>query len=335
MWERSLVGAVLLVGALGAKPAQGQTVDEGTRAAARDLGYAGVESYQQGEYATAEQKLDKAYRVLKAPSLGLWSARARVKLGRLVEAAERYREVMRPSSTSGDQEVQKRAQVEAENELAALTPRLAGVTVVLDGAEAADVTVKIDGALIATELVGENRPVNPGKRRVEAQRGADHAVAEVTIGEGETKRVVLKFTPQAAGAPSSGASEPPAELAPPAPQASADDKSSRAPRTLAWVALGVGGAGLAAGAITGVLALGKRSDMKDSAGCDIDRNECLASERSTVDSYQTLRMVSGVSLIAGGVLAATGVTLLLTTSASPKRVSLDVGPASLSLRGKF
>jgi hypothetical protein len=51
-------------------------VDDATRSSARELGYAGVEAFQASDYAAAHAKLDRAYRVLKAPSLRLWSARA-------------------------------------------------------------------------------------------------------------------------------------------------------------------------------------------------------------------------------------------------------------------
>src|SRR5882724_10278109 len=73
-----------------ALPAHAQDIDDATRAAARKLGTAGVESYQSGQFQVASEKLEKAYRMLQVPSLGLWSARALVKLGHLVEAQERY-----------------------------------------------------------------------------------------------------------------------------------------------------------------------------------------------------------------------------------------------------
>jgi hypothetical protein len=79
-----LVGMALW---LAAGSVRAQAVDDATRGAARTLGYDGVKAYNAGDYAVADQKLEKAYRVLKVPSLGLWSARTLVKLGRLVEAS--------------------------------------------------------------------------------------------------------------------------------------------------------------------------------------------------------------------------------------------------------
>jgi hypothetical protein len=336
MWVKAATRSLIFAASLWATPAFGQTVDDSTRAAARDIGYAGVEAFQRGDYTTANQKLDKAYRVLRAPSLGLWSARALAKLGRLVEAAERYREVLRLSPTSGDQEVQKRAQADAELDLATLMPRLSGITVVLKGAQASETTISIDGVPVSAELVGENRPVNPGAHRVEGRRGSDQAVVELKLAEGEKQQAVLEFTPGAASAaPVTPAVEPASSPGSSTSPSGADRGSSSTMRTLGWVAVGVGGAGLALGGVTGLLALGERGNIEDSPDCDAERNVCLASKKETVDSYQTLRLVSGIGFIAGGVLAATGVILLVTAPDSRSEVALGVGPASVSLRGKF
>src|SRR5688500_19688537 len=86
-------GLALLAALLTAGPLLGQAADESTRTAARALGTAGVEAYQANDFATATDKLEKAYGILRAPSLGLWSGRALVKVGKLVEAADRFLEV--------------------------------------------------------------------------------------------------------------------------------------------------------------------------------------------------------------------------------------------------
>ena len=56
--------------------------------AARKLAEDGVAALQNGDAATAVQKLEKAHNMLKAPSVALWSARALAKRGLLIEAAE-------------------------------------------------------------------------------------------------------------------------------------------------------------------------------------------------------------------------------------------------------
>ena len=44
---------------------------DAARAAARDLGAEGVESYQAGNYAAASQQLGRAFEILRVPTLGL------------------------------------------------------------------------------------------------------------------------------------------------------------------------------------------------------------------------------------------------------------------------
>ncbi len=97
--------------------------------------------------------------------------------------------------------------------------------------------------------------------------------------------------------------------------------------------LGLGGAGLAVGAITGGLALSKHSSLVSqcSGGHCYDTQKAALS--GDVDSYHTLGTVSTAGFIAGGVLAAGGLVLVLT---SPKgSVAPVVGPSYFGARGTF
>jgi hypothetical protein len=55
MWVKAATRSLIFAASLWATPAFGQTVDDGTRAAARDIGYAGVEAFQRGDYTTANE----------------------------------------------------------------------------------------------------------------------------------------------------------------------------------------------------------------------------------------------------------------------------------------
>jgi hypothetical protein len=320
-----LVGTALW---LAAGSVRAQQVDDATRGAARTLGYDGVRAYNAGDYAVADQKLDKAYRALKAPSLGLWSARTLVKLGRLVEASERYREVTRLETAGGDQAVQKQAQTDAEAELDALTPRIPSLVVELEGATPEDTTVSIDGVALAAALVGERRPANPGKHSVLGRRGADEARSEVTLAEGDQKSVRLVFMQKVPGTA-------PTPLTEPAPPVDDGETSGASQRLIGWISLGAGGVGLALGSTFGVLALSKHSDLEDGGSCRGD--QCLRTVSDDVDSLRTQRTVSTVGFIAGAALAATGVVLVLTAprdSESP-RSAIRLGPNAVSFEERF
>jgi hypothetical protein len=316
---------------LAAGTASAQSIDSATRGAARTLGNEGVKAYQSGDYVSADQKLDKAYRVLKAPSLGLWSARALVKLGRLVEASERYLEVTRLGSVGGDETVQKQAQVDAQAELEALTPRVPSIVIELVGAEPAETTVSVDGVELKAELVGERRPTEPGKHAIVGRRGTDRALAEVVLAEGDQKSVRLIFAAPAAvsAGPSSRIPVGPAD-------SSAPDRrtpSGSAQRLIGWLTLGAGGAGLAVGTTFGVLAMSKRGELEDSESCRGDR--CLSSANDELHAFRTQRTVSTIGFAAGGVLAATGIVLVLTAPKGVSRRAVRMGPGGVAFEEKF
>ena len=122
------------------------------RAAARQLGYQGVEAYQAGDYKTAQDKLGRAFDVVKVPTLGLWLARALTKNGRWVEAAEVYREVSRLEISEGKVEAQQEAQQAAASELDELAAKIPAIVIMIEGAQANQVVVEIDGVQVPAEL---------------------------------------------------------------------------------------------------------------------------------------------------------------------------------------
>jgi hypothetical protein len=73
------------------------------------------------------------------------------------------------------------------------------------------------------------------------------------------------------------------------------------------------------GAVAGLLAMGKHSDLAGSNHCS--GSSCDMTQQSTLDSYHTTATISTVGFIAGGVGVAAGVILLVTQprgeSASP------------------
>src|SRR5262245_51329128 len=93
---RAVLGAFLTV-LLAATSAMGEPVaaDEETRAKARAIGEEALALYDQGRYIEAFDKFQSASDLVKAPTLDLMAARCLVKMGRLVEASERYLDVTR------------------------------------------------------------------------------------------------------------------------------------------------------------------------------------------------------------------------------------------------
>lgn len=322
-----VVAVVMGLGAAGQARAQGN--EDSARAAARKLGYAGVEAYQAGDFAVASQKLEKAYAVVRVPSLGLWSARALAKRGKLVAAAERFFEVTRLPLTGGDADVQKRAQADAQTELDALQPTIPSVVIVVKGAAPSAVHLSLDGAPMPSELVKEATPIDPGSHHLEGVLDGRTVTKDFELKVQEQKRVVLSFKAEAEPEPSAAAA--------PASTTSAADtsvatSSGNTRRTLGWVTLSVGAAGLVFGGVTGVLTLTKRSAL-DEGGCKSPDN-CPARLSGDIDSYNSMRTLSTVGFVAGGVLAAAGAVLLFTTPRTPQ-TALLVSPSAVALRRSF
>jgi tetratricopeptide (TPR) repeat protein len=318
-----------------ARPVFAAEDDAATRSAARKIALDGIAALQRGDAEQATQKLEKAYRVLRVPSVALWSARALAKRGLLVEASERYQEALRLEPQQGEVAVQVQARKDAAVELEELTPRLPTLTLNVEGANGAEVKLILDGVVVPSALSGEERPVNPGEHRVVGVAGDEEVSQTLTLAEGQKQTITLSFTKQQGAVAAPGA--PPA--AQPKQAEAAGDSSGGTRRVLSYVALGVGGAGLVVGGITGVLVLRDKSDFEENPNC---RNgECLQSEADEVNGFRTLRTVSTVGFIAGGALAATGIVLLLTSGSSAEPESartalkFTLSPSSAALSGAF
>jgi hypothetical protein len=144
-------------------------------------------------------------------------------------------------------------------------------------------------------------------------------IARVTWGSVTRARIVL-LHPPAVGA----SSQPPPPVITPIP-ARADDDSGFSGRRK--VALGVGGAGIAALTVAtafGIVALEKRSELD--RACNGDRNACTGDPRvvdPVVDSGDANATISTVLFAVGGALLAGGAVLWLTDSKSaPKNAAV-------------
>lgn len=299
--------------------ASAQSADPSTRDQARALGLAGVEAYQGGSYDVASEKLERAYGLMNVPSLGLWSARALAKRSLLVEAANRYYEVASLQVPEGDAAVQHQAQLDAQAELEQLRPQIPRLVLRVTAADTSELSLSLDGQPLPSSMLGKPRLVNPGAHHVQARLGAEQRQSEVTLVVGKEAALVLDF------------SHPAPNVETPAKPAQSSATTGSAQRTLAWVAVGAGGVGLALGGVMAGLALSKRSSLKD-AGCN---TTCPHEQQAEVDRLDKLRVVSSVGFIAGGVLATTGIVLLLTAPSSERQVGAAFTGNGVNLVGRF
>jgi hypothetical protein len=313
-----------------------------TREQARNLGYAGVRDYAQGNFDAASVQLERSYALLPVPSLGLWSARSLVKLGKLVEAEARYRAVVNMTVEPDAPAVQHAARATAELELGELLPRLPTLRVHVRGAPTRAVRITLDDVPVAppldangaAPLVGaldgaqaEMSPpielhANPGPHRIVGLRGQTRVALDVVAREGSAEDLELRF-PDPSQAPSraQAGSAPAAERQP----ASAP---SNAWRTAAWTALGVSAASLVTSSVTYYFGHREYAALQKEGVCQGE--VCQAS--GDLGTYNALRTTHLVTLLAGAVFGAAGLGVLwLDPGAEPTATAASQIPLTLTV----
>lgn len=309
--------AILLGAASRALAQPSETV---TRAAARAAAEEGLALYDSGQYPAALDKFNRADDLVHAPTMSLMAARCLEKLGRLVEASERYRVASRAQLDAGASDGFKAAVVKAEKQYKALQPRIPRITLGVSGASPGDVEITIDGKAVPVAMVGIERPTDPGHHTVKGRRGAEVVVREIELKEGDAIEVALRLAggdaaPAAAGAV--GATQ----------------------RAIGWTGVGLGVAGLVFGGVTLGLKISAQNGLTSSSGCTPDF-VCPPSAKAAVDHYYTLRPMPVAGFAAGGAALAAGAVLLLTAPrARPTGGALTLlpwmGPHGGGLTGVF
>jgi hypothetical protein len=310
------------------------------RATARTLAQEGYNALKGRDYATAADRFTRALALVHAPTLLRDLARSQIGLGKLVDAHENYSLIIREGVAEGAPQSWVKALADAKVEIAQLAPRLPSITITVEGPGTPRVT--IDGAPIAAASLGVKRAIDPGRHEIRALgTGYYTAKKTVSINEGESINVAFDL-----------------EEAPPDASATTleEERNSGVVVTFAepaWrkptmiAAFAVGGAGLALGAVTGVLALRKHGQLST----DCARNICGPKQRAELDNYHTLGQLSTIGFVVAGVGAAAGTVLLFmrpqpqedeadsarSSSARNNRVQVSpfLGLGSAGLEGTF
>lgn len=318
----------LLVGCLvgsGASPgwAAGSAAESG--ALALSLGQQGATAYESGNYVQAIEHFDRAFALLPAPSLQLWAARSCAKLGRVLEAQQRYRQTTRLSTEVGDPVVQRQARAEAERELEQLGAHipLLGVRVLGTAGQPARLTLderSFDSA------PGQLTPVDPGHHVLLGSYQGQQLSLSVDLALGERRELIVEFTPAAASERAPAASD--ATSAPPMTPAS----SAKAWRTAGMMGIGAGAALLLTGIVTRSVAQERYDSLRRLPGCS--RTQCTPEARDSVERYRSMRSVSLVTAIGGAVLGGAGAGVLL-FAPKEEEAGLTLLPGGVAWSGRF
>lgn len=285
-------------------PAMGQNA-----AASESLFQRGVSEMLQSRYTTACPALQESYALEPKAGTKFTLAECEAKWGRVATAVAHYSDylgLVESMSTEQRQRHADRAGV-ARKQLETLRPRVPVVTLVLDANAPEGTTIELDGVALRRASLGVATPMDPGEHVVvtQAPKGSER-VLKFEVRSGERKQIELTVDAvQRTAMPS----QPSANLSERVQKTS----PKRATHTWAYVAGGVGIAGLATGAIAGVMSLKQKQIVDDN---------CVGSACNAkgIDAANTGRSLATASTIGFGVgLAGTATAVVLwLTAPQPK-----------------
>jgi hypothetical protein len=304
------LSASLLVTALSTlstAPLSAQTLDDATRNTARSLATQGKDALDRADFELARDLFHRAYALVPAPTLAHYEGRALMGLGRLVEAEEALLRAVRTPLGAESPEAFREAVRNADTELVSLRARMPHVTITVLGVEPDDarLSVTLDERPLNAAMLGVEVPIDPGPHVLRAVVG-DGEPVKVAFSMLEKQSQKLEVQPKVPSAPPL-----PVPMAPPSATVRRERQEALAARSwqkpVALASAGVGLAGLVTGVVTGVMA-GRRYASAERACPD---HACA--EGSTgwndVQSFRSLRTLSTVGYVVGGVGLAGGVTL--------------------------
>jgi hypothetical protein len=341
-----LLFASLLAAGLGVSGLALAEPSAADRDTARGLMAEGRQDRDKGDLKAALKAFIAADALMHVPTTGLEVAKTQAALGLLVEARDTALRVSRIAEKATDPPPFKQARDAATALNEELEGRIPSVTITVtkvpDGATA---SVTIDDAPIPAEALGQTRKLNPGHHVVVAKAGAAEGKQEIDLAEKDQKPVTIELVAAATAAttPEGGTT---AGETPPAAEEPSSQKSGGS-KVMMIGGLGLAGAGVVVGTITGVLSMSKTNTIKGSSACS--GTVCGPQEYSDISSAKSMATISTVSFIVAGAGAVFGVIGLVTgngssPSATPEkppaeettsRVEPWFGLGSAGLRGSF
>ncbi len=302
-------------------------------AAARELFEEGLKLEDKGQWAEALERFRKVAAVKMTPAVRFHIALCLENTGKLVDALVEFQ---RAQSDAANDPTQANVAANAGKHVADLKERIPRLIVKLpDGVEGA--TLTIDGAPVASSLVGSAIPLDPGAHKVSVQ--APKRTTFTKDVELVERGKVLTLEAVLPAAPETGGDEPPPPKDPPP-----DPGTSSGVGPLPWIFGGLGVAALAGGGAMFLLRQGTIKDLEDM--CGPTRTSCPESARSTFDKGRTYTTYGNILLGVGAVSLATAVVLFIVApspsarepkAASKPAFSFSVAPGSVgvSFAGAF
>jgi hypothetical protein len=302
----------------------GARADEPTAAdkeTARGLMDRGDELTAEGDKSGALKAYEGAYSFVRVPSTGAALARTLAALGRFAEAKRIADEVIAMPTRPNEPDVFVSSRAEAKQISADAAPKIAKLTVTIEGASGQSTTVTLDGKELSADELAKGIEVDPGEHIVNATAADRKGETKATLAAGEARSVTLKLV----------AKKQAKAVAKPATTTSSK-------RTLGFVIGGIGIVGLATAGVTGAMLLSRDQKIKDNC----PNKECNREGRDLIDGNKPLFAINAVAWGVGVVGLGVGAYLVLSSkSGAETPTETAVGPtlmpggAGLSLGRSF
>lgn len=305
---------------------------------------AGKKALDDKQYDKAVGEFRASLEVVESPNARLELARALRDSGNVADAWNEYGRVIDTATKMAAQEERyAKTAIAASAERTEMEPRVAFVVPSVVHATA-DTKLEIGGRAVPPGAWHNPVAVMPGSIDIVVESGGKEVARKnVTVVAGDKAPITLDAQPAASTpaapaplvepAPSETAAETPPAASTAEPTPASSDKTKL--RTSAYVAGGVGAAGLVAFTVFGLLSESKYSDLQ--SACPGGR--CPPGKQDEVDSGRTQQTMANVGLAIGVVGIATGATLFFLSQPKDNKpappAALVVAPGYLGVRGSL
>ncbi len=271
--------------------------DERDVAMAEALFRAAKELQAQGKNAEACPKYEGSYKLDPKPGTMLNLATCHEAAGNTASAWASYAEAasLAARAKQGDRERF------AKKKVAELEKKLAYVTYEVPSSGGVEVTV--DGKPLPPAAVGTRVPIDPGDHAIEAHAPAKKAWTSTFTVAGGPSEISVKV-PELEDDKAALPPEPAPAVQPPREASSAGGTQ----RTLGWITAGAGVVGLGIGGFFGARTLSEKSTVDSNCTGSFCNSDGLAAN----DSAKSAATLSTIGFVAGAVLVAGGIVLVLT-----------------------
>lgn len=313
----AMICAAAPVFAVGVTPEQATAIQ---REQAQARFARGRTHFEKKQFEKAIVELRASHEIVSSPNTRLMIARCLRELNRYVEAyAEFGRTAIEARELERSDRRYQQAADAADAERKDLEPKLGFVTLEVRNA-GPQTEVKIAGEQIRRAAWNEPAPVMPGDSEIEvATPGKPPLKKTVTVSAGEHKSFVLDANPGAE--PVKASSEARVEVS-----------SSSSTRTWAYVAGGVGVAGLATFGIFGLMTKSTHEDLQTQCPA----GTCPPQAQDDIDKGKRQQLIANIGLGVGIVGLATGITLFALSKPGKKSTTaLVVSPGYVGISGQM